>query len=93
MISLHIIHTRPKFFVSADELPKVNRAIAIHIKRPEHVLSEFRRIAIWEEISVNLFEFIHGQVTRWTVLQKALIPEYDVNNWASGKGRSCFSLT
>lgn len=62
----------------AEELPEVDGAVAVGVERPEDVLGEFARVAVREEVAVDLLELVYGKVAAGAVLQKALVPLLDL---------------
>ena len=41
---------------------------------PEHMLSKFGGIPIWEEVPIYLLKLFHTQLAIWTILQEPLVP-------------------
>lgn len=57
-----------------DELPEVDGGIAVGVERAEDVLGKLWGVSVGKEVGVDLFELLHGQVARGTVLEEAAVP-------------------
>lgn len=57
-----------------QELPEIDRAVAVSIKRPEDVFRELAGITVREEVAIDLLELFHGQRARGTVFQETSVP-------------------
>eukprot|EP01139_Manchomonas_bermudensis_P000173 Amastigsp_a167_453.p1 type:complete len:241 gc:universal Amastigsp_a167_453:348-1070(+) len=58
----------------ADELRKVDAAIAVLVENPEHVLREGACISEGKELAVNLLELFEIELARRQILNKAFVP-------------------
>lgn len=57
---------------SDDELPEVDGAVVVGVKRAEDVLSKLRGIAVGKEVGIDLLEFLHVQMPTGAVFQEPL---------------------
>jgi hypothetical protein len=58
----------------AEELPEVNGAVTVGIERSEDMLRKFWRVAVGEEIAINLFKFFDAELPVGAVLKESLVP-------------------
>lgn len=57
---------------SDDELPEIDGAIVVGVKRAEYMLSKLRRITIGKEVGIDLLKFLHVQMPTGAVFQEPL---------------------
>ena len=53
---------------------EVDGVVAVFVEGSEHVLGEPRSVSVREEVSVDLLELVHTELSGGTVLQEAPVP-------------------
>jgi len=62
----------------AEEFSEIARAVVVGVERAKDVLGELGRVAVGEEVSVDLLELLDAELAVGAVLEEALVPLLDL---------------